>query len=46
MCVRMRFEDEALKILSAAAKLKDGNSCAMNELALLHQVSTNMFWTF
>lgn len=40
MCAQMSFEDEAERSLSTAIKLKETNSSAVNELALLHQVST------
>lgn len=35
----MNFEEDALKTLSAAIKLNDSNVIAINELALLHQVT-------
>jgi len=35
----MNFEDDAVKTFTAAIKLKDTNTVAVNELALIHQVN-------
>lgn len=34
----MNFDEDAMKTLSAAIKLDDNNTVALNEIAVLHQV--------
>ncbi|XP_032793754.2 Bardet-Biedl syndrome 4 protein [Daphnia magna] len=37
LCVDMNFDEDAMKTLSAAIKLDDNNTVALNEIAVLHQ---------
>ncbi|XP_057366170.1 Bardet-Biedl syndrome 4 protein-like [Daphnia carinata] len=37
LCVEMGFNEDAMKTLSAAIKLDDNNTVALNEIAVLHQ---------